>query len=537
MANPPGVSVSVNAPTSSPQPNAPTGTWFVVGNAHGPAGIPVPVNSITDLQTYFGVLDSNGNLVGRYNSQGGSYSGSATNGCLTIDSSTLYDSLDVYFREGGVNAYVVRAIDGVASNAASAAATQGTFATFTAVSTGSWANSASGKKGGVVVNISRISSTTFTLSIVYNGQTMLTSGILNTATDAKNYLAAQPAYSSLVTVTVGATPSTIPGTDGTTTSVYLTGGRDTQDATPVLLPTDADYATALAALTDSYGPGQVSAPGVTSDTTHKNLLNHAQSLGRVALMDAVDSTDANYANLTAAVTAIQPGGSQAATDASYGAIFAPWVIVPGIASPSSTTAQVFNRTVPPSCVVAANIAASDQKNDCNVPAAGIVNGSSSYAIGLTQSYSSANRATLNNKGVNLIRNINGTIAVYGFRSTSADPNWAYFNNVRFRMQIVRDFDVLAENFVFQEIDGRGQIFSLLGGALAGQCQNYWLRKSIYGANPEDAFSVNVGPQVNTPATIAAGQINAQVNLRMAPFGELVNIQVTKYLVSAPLPTY
>jgi len=103
------------------------------------------------------------------------------------------------------------------------------------------------------------------------------------------------------------------------------------------------------------------------------------------------------------------------------------------------------------------------------------------------------------------------------------------------MQVIKDFDNIAESFVFQEIDGKGHIFSALNGALSGQCQAYWTRKSIYGDSPANAFSVNVGPQVNTPATIAAGQINAAVNLRMSPFGELVTVNVTKYAVTSPLP--
>ena len=47
--------------------------------------------------------------------------------------------------------------------------------------------------------------------------------------------------------------------------------------------------------------------------------------------------------------------------------------------------------------------------------------------------------------------------------------------------------------------------------------------------------VNVGPTVNTPATIQAGQINAVVSLKMSPFGEFVNISIAKYAVTATLP--
>ena len=93
MANPPGVNVTVNAPSSSPKTNAATGTWFVTGlTAGGPTGVAVPVNSIQDFNTYFGTYQNNG-LTAR-----------------TTGFTTLYDALDIYFRDGGIRTYVNRAV-------------------------------------------------------------------------------------------------------------------------------------------------------------------------------------------------------------------------------------------------------------------------------------------------------------------------------------------------------------------------------------------------------------------------------------------
>ena len=128
------------------------------------------------------------------------------------------------------------------------------------------------------------------------------------------------------------------------------------------------------------------------------------------------------------------------------------------------------------------------------------------------------------------------MTLYGYRSTSLDPNWTYLNNVRFRMQVENDFDKIGEQFMFNEIDGQGHLFSRFNAALSGRCQTYWTNGSLYGATPTQAFQVNTGPQVNTPNTIAAGQINAQVLLHMSQFGEFVTINVIKYLVNSPFPT-
>jgi hypothetical protein len=101
--------------------------------------------------------------------------------------------------------------------------------------------------------------------------------------------------------------------------------------------------------------------------------------------------------------------------------------------------------------------------------------------------------------------------------------------------MVHDFAAISESFVFAEIDGKGLVFSQLAGALSAQCQAYFLRKSLYGVSSADAFQVNTGSTINTPATIAAGQANALVNVRLSPFAEFVNIFVTKYAINATLP--
>ena len=89
MANSaPGVSVNVTAASANTSVSNPTGQWFVIGNASGPQNIPFSVTPLTDFTTYFGKI-VNGQLTGRY---------SVTPGSTLLDSTVLYDSLDVFFR-------------------------------------------------------------------------------------------------------------------------------------------------------------------------------------------------------------------------------------------------------------------------------------------------------------------------------------------------------------------------------------------------------------------------------------------------------
>jgi len=517
MANSaPGVNINVTASASSPTANAATGTWFVLGVAAGPAGVAVPVNSMSDFNTYFGQI-VNGQVTGRYtlNSH--------------VDSTLLYDALDVFFREGGVRAYVSR-IEPQSTGVAATSGTTGGKFVLTAFGKGTWANSSNSGANGVILTLSGAtvnSNTVYTAAISYNGTTLARTGGLTSDVDVVNWINSLSNYVSMCYASTVSGSSILPAS-GSSVSIYLTGGTDASVA-------DADVPAALSVFSDAFGPGQISYPGATSVSTYVNLADHAQANNRVAVLDAQNTGVA--ADLLSDAATIQG----TAIDPSYASIFAPWLIVPGVVNtnPNQPAGAVINRTVAPSALAAAKMAANDSVTDANNPAAGITNGKSNYSVNISAAFSAADRASLNSAGINVIRNVPGAniIAVYGYRSLAFDANWQFLNNVRFRMQVTRDFNFIAESFVFAEIDGKGHLFATLNGALAGQCQSYWTRKSIYGATPSEAFSVNTGPQINTPATIAVGQVNAAVNLRMSPFGEFVTVNVTKYLVTAPLPNY
>ena len=89
--------------------------------------------------------------------------------------------------------------------------------------------------------------------------------------------------------------------------------------------------------------------------------------------------------------------------------------------------------------------------------------------------------------------------------------------------------------MFKQIDGRGHLISDFNSAIAGICQAHWIKGSLYGTTPDASYIVNTGVQVNTPSTIAAGQLNANVSLKMSPFAEFITINVTKFLANATLP--
>jgi hypothetical protein len=264
------------------------------------------------------------------------------------------------------------------------------------------------------------------------------------------------------------------------------------------------------------GPGQVSQPGRTSTTAHSQQINHVQTNNRVAILDLPDSS--SVATLNGAVGASRFSGS-----------FGPWLTIPGIIASST-------RTVPPCALVAGLIGRNDPTLGSNHPSAGNA-GIARFCMGLTQpNWNDTDRATLNNGGSNVIRNIYGAVVVYGWRSganPSTDKNWLDFANARFVMDLSAELNAVGQQFVFAEIDGQsGSTVNSFHDALSGVLMEHWNNHELFGDSADQAFFVDTGPTVNTLTTIANLELHAICYVKIAPDAERVVIQIVKTPIAA-----
>lgn len=463
----------------TPQPlSAPTdtGVWFATGLAEkGPSDRAVLVQSLTDFVTQFGTRQSN---------------------------SVLYDAVEAFFKEGGSKAYISRVVGPAAASAFRVYNDAAAVASLRieAENAGAWGNSLNveivgGDVGG-----------NFKLKITHDTDASINETSADLAdTDAAVVYGQQ---SSLIKVVKLGTVDPV-----VLAAQSLTGGTD--DAAAV---TETHWKAALDRISKDHGPGQVSAPGRTTTQAYTDLLNHALANDRVALLDGADTV--TVATLTTAAAGLR---SLSEVDR-YGALFAPWVIVPGIV-PGTT------RTVPPSAVAAGLMARSDASGKSpNDPAAG-ANGLLQYGVGLSQAaWTDAQRDTLNTGGVNAFRTLYGGVRLYGYRTLTdpvLDSNWINLGNARLFMGIRAKGGEIAERYVLRQLDGQRRVIAQYGGELAGMLIPYYEAGSLYGQTPEEAFNVNVGPQVNTDASIADGQLKAVISLKMSPFAELVTLELVK----------
>jgi hypothetical protein len=475
----PGILVQSRGSATARSGYSATGTWFVVGaTQRGSLVSSREVRNITEFQRYYGDR---------------------------ITQSLLWDSLETFFKEGG-NVARVQRVAGPSLATASVTLNDSAAAPalkVSAVNGGIWGNQLS------VAVVPGAANGEFALVVTHavSGQ-LERSPSLATVADAINW-SNDPERYVQVSLPVGASgldPAVVAAT-------ALTGGLDDYAITDVIRQSG------LALFNADLGPGQVSAPGTTTATTRAALIDHASKNNRLALVDVVDTSSA--AALLSEAQSLQ--GSE------YGALFGPWVTVPGLIA--GTT-----RVVPPVSVAAGLLARSDATNSPNVAAAG-ENGKARFAVGLTQgTFTDAQRESLDLAGLNLFRVSQGNVQLYGNRTLNSprDDTWEELTNQRLRMVIVQEATAIAERYVFTQMDGKGQTIAAFNGDLSGMLLRYHTAGSLFGDTPDQAFYVDTGSAVNTPTTIANGELHAVIGVRMSPTADLVVIEIQKTSVAQAL---
>ena len=288
---------------------------------------------------------------------------------------------------------------------------------------------------------------------------------------------------------------------------------------------DTGIQAALDALNSDLGPGQVFIADATLAAVADNqsaLLAHAMNHNRVALLSCADG---DLATLLAAGAALQTDAN-----ARYGALFAPSAVVPGIVA--GTT-----RVVPYAAVQAGIIARNDVLYNPNIAAAGEL-GQAVYALDVNGRFTDIDYQSLNDGSVNMARIVFGGVRTYGYRSCVDPvkvPEWLDFGWARLNMGITALAEGIGERYVFTQLDGRGRTMAQFGAELTAMLATFYDLGALYGETAQDAYFVDVGSTINTPETIANGELHAVLEVRMSPFAEWVVIEIVKVSTLQALP--
>jgi hypothetical protein len=278
-------------------------------------------------------------------------------------------------------------------------------------------------------------------------------------------------------------------------------------------------------------PDKSRAPGQTHSLVSGIWLalgQHAQANNRTALIDVGDGLSASTAISNVAAATISSGITP------YCGFWAGYLQAPGV-TPGTT------RVIAPSSVVAALCNQVDQTGNPNLAAAGPT-WPLHFVSGLNTTYTGALAGdinSLNTAGINVFSVRLGIFQNFGFVSGIAPTSDAIYwqlNHQRLRMALLAQGEAVSEPYLFNQLDGAATVQTSFNSALTDMLTTYWQAGALFGVTPADAFFVDTGPAQNTPATIAAGQLNALINVRMSPFAQLVTLQLNAVAVTSQLAT-
>jgi hypothetical protein len=426
----------------------------------------------------------------------------------------LYDALAAYFGEGGVRAYVARLTGDAATTGTlmlvdRAGAPLDTLR-LDAASPGAWSS-------GVTVQVADgIVDDTFTITVRVGGQVVETFADLASPAAAAAVINGRSAY--LVATDQGSATAEPNNNPAVLAATALSAGDDDRGSLVA-----ADYVTALERFPASLGAGAIAIPGHAASAVGAGLIAHANDRRRMALMAPAQGADVAAASAEAAAL-------RATTGSQHAGMFYPWVTVP---DGSGST-----RTVSPEGYVAGVRARAHRQVGPWRAAAGEI-AAARYVVAPAQELTTTEVNTLNDSRVNPIRVIAGSTRVYGWRSLSIDTvNYLHLTASDMLNVIAAEAQVALEQFVFRSVDAKGHLFAELEGEVIGILEPIRSAGGLYerlddDGNPIDpGYSVDTGPTVNTVATLALGEVNIAVAIRVSPVGELIRLNITKVAIAA-----
>lgn len=422
--------------------------------------------------------------------------------------SLAYDYLDYYFRQGGSRAFVGRYV-GAAATTATVTITDsstGVVWTATAVAPGSWYN-------GINVIVT-VSGSTYAIQVTHDTDTTVNeySGFMGTNAE----LQAWADKSQYIRLVPGAAIANVVAAQNKNLGASVSGADDTAGVS------DTTALSGLNLFSPDLGPGQVAYAQRTTSVAHGQLLDHGANNNRFALCDPVDTT--LKSTLLTAASALRTH-----INASWGCMNAPWIQMDGL-TPNTL------RDIPPSAAVAALLARNETRgvSPGQAPAANF--GILEKARGVKATFPvDQDREDLNEGSVNLIRNIGGTIKLYGFRSLVnpiTNVNWFQATSRRTYMTAAARGGAIMENYVMIQIDGKKKRLGELQSELITMMNDLYEDDALFGDTAGEAFAVDaLSDAVNPISQLKLGKIKVRVSGVYSPTGENIEME----LIKQPIP--
>jgi uncharacterized protein len=252
----------------------------------------------------------------------------------------------------------------------------------------------------------------------------------------------------------------------------------------------------------------VAVPGGTDAAIQGAVIDHCERVGdRFAILDG-------QVTATFTTTAIQ--GTTG--DSDYAALYYPRIQV----FDPVDKAPVF---VPPSGHVAGIYARIDTERGVHkAPANAVVRG----ALGLEQRLSRTDQEGLNPDGINVIRDLNGSIVLWGARTLGGDANgeWKHINVRRLFLFLRESIDEGTQWVVFEPNDTA--LWAKIARNVTAFLTNVWRSGALFGNTPAEAFYVRCDATTNPPEVRDLGQVVTEIGVAVVRPAEFVIFRISQW---------
>ena len=251
----------------------------------------------------------------------------------------------------------------------------------------------------------------------------------------------------------------------------------------------------------------VAVPGALSEEVQLKTIEHCENMkDRFAILDGQESETISSTSLKGAVR-----------NSDYAALYFPRLIV---SDPISSQPI----EVHPSGHIAGVFARVDQQRGVHkAPANETVRG----ALRLAYSVSRNEQQLLNPEGINVIRNLNGRILIWGARTLGGDANGeTKYVNVRRLLNFLREsIDEGTQFAVFEP--NASPLWQRISRTVKAFLTNVWRDGALFGETPDQAFYVKCDESTNSPDVRNAGQVVTEVGVAIVKPAEFVIFRISQ----------
>jgi phage tail sheath protein FI len=259
---------------------------------------------------------------------------------------------------------------------------------------------------------------------------------------------------------------------------------------------------------------------ITNDNA-RNLARHAdiremvlthceQMKDRFAILDGAETVEGKLEPRNVYPSA---DGNDMGRPSTYGAVYYPWIDISGnqdLVPPSGHIAGIFARV-------------DAQRGVHKAPANEPVRG----ALKLEREVSRSQQDGLNPDGINVIRQFNGSITVWGARTIGGNNNADFkYISTRRLVNFIRESIEEGMRWVVFEPNNRS-LWQKITRNVSAFLTIIWRQGALFGDRPGDAFFVKCDEETNPPEVRELGQVVTEIGIAVVKPAEFVIFRISQ----------